>query len=63
MVAEPEDIAHVRLLVAAGLLEATIPAPSTARETFGLQSPATVLRLTRYGRLEAERLKKLDVRR
>ncbi len=62
-VCDPEDVAHVRMLVSAGLLDATIPAPSAARETFGHQPPATVSRLTRYGRLEVERLKKLEVRR
>lgn len=57
-VEEPADIAHVRALLAAGFVDATIPLPSMERGSFGEQPPATVHRLTRHGRLEVERLRK-----
>jgi len=59
----PDEIEHVRKLTAAKYLEAEIPPPSTDRPTFGEQPPATILRLTRHGRVEVDRLKKLASRR
>lgn len=61
-VTDPQAITHVRALMAAGLVEAAIPPTSTDRATFGHQSPVTVLALTRHGRVEIERLKKLGFR-
>lgn len=63
MVKDPEEIAHIRALLAAGFIEATIPPPSRDRASFGTQPPATVQGLTRYGRLEVQRLQKTDLRR
>ncbi|MCR8958792.1 hypothetical protein M0765_013960 [Variovorax sp. S2] len=61
-VAEPEEIRHVSVLLATGLIEAEI---TTLKTTTSYASPrlATVVRITKEGRAELEKMEEVPAPR